>query len=92
MTPFSAANSTSFDESYIHVDVAVVTGTADRRAALESKFGDIRSFVGMARRTMLLDGRGIEKALAGIYPEAQSIVVEIGNRPGLERIAVAFAL
>jgi hypothetical protein len=46
----------------------------------------------MARLTMLLDAAGIEKALAGIYPEAEGIYVEIGHRPGIERIAVAFAL
>ena len=70
----------------------MVSGPAESRAALEPKFGDIRSFVSMARHTMLLDGCGIEKALAGIYPEARRIFVEIGNRPGVERIAVAFAL
>ena len=92
MTSMMAADPTSFPEESIHVDVAVASGPADRRAELETKFGDIRSFVGMDRRTMLLDGRGIEKALAGIYPDAQRILVEIGHRPGVERIAVAFVL
>lgn len=92
MTPTTAADPTAFPEDSIHVDVAVASGPADRRAALETKFGDIRSFVGMARRTMLLDRSGIEQALAGIYPDARRILVEIGNRPGVERIAVAFVL
>lgn len=74
------------------VDVAVHSGTPERRADLEAKFGDVRSFVRMARGTMMLDGPGIEDALGGIYPDAGRIMVEIGRRPGSERIAVLFVL
>ncbi|MDE4914960.1 hypothetical protein [Methylobacterium sp. 092160098-2] len=85
------ATGTSTDDTIL-VDVAVLSGTAEARAAFEPKFGDVRSFVGMARLTLLKDAQGIEEALAGIYPEAHGIFVEIGHRPGIERIAVAFAL
>ncbi|MFC6047481.1 hypothetical protein ACFPYM_06485 [Methylobacterium hispanicum] len=74
------------------VDVAVLSGPSARRAALEEKFADVRSFVRMARGTMMMDGLGIEDALRGIYPDAGRIMVEIGSRPGCERIAVLFAL
>lgn len=40
----------------------------------------------------MLDGPGIEDALRGIYPDAGRIMVEIGRRPGSERIAVLFVL
>lgn len=92
MTPMMAADPTASRDDSLHIDVAVASGSAEGRAALETKFGDVRSFVGMARHTMLMDGQDIEKALAGIYPEAERIFVEIGHRPGVERIAVAFFL
>jgi hypothetical protein len=92
MSSTMAAVTTASSDDTLHVDVAVLSGPSDRRAAFEPKFGDVRSFVGMARLTMLLDAAGIEKALAGIYPEAAGIYVQIGHRPGIERIAVAFAL
>lgn len=88
MTVATAASS----DDTISVDVAVLSGTAEARAAFEPKFGDVRSFVGMARLTLLKDARGIEEALAGVYREARGVFVEIGHRPGIERIAVAFAL
>ena len=81
----------SADDGMI-VDVAVLSGPSDRRTALEEKFGAVRSFVRMARGTMMMDGPGIEDALRGIYPDAGRIMVEIGTRPGSERIAVLFAL
>lgn len=87
----AVATAASSDDT-INVDVAILTGTAEARAAFEPKFGDVRSFVGMARLTLLKDAQGIEEALAGIYPEARGVFVEIGHRPGIEWIAVAFAL
>lgn len=74
------------------VDVAVHSGAPERRAALEAKFGDVRSFVRMARGTMMMEAAGIEAALRGVYPDAEQIMVEIGRRPGTERIAVLFIL
>jgi len=92
MSSTMAAATAAFANDSIQVEVAVMSGSAEARAALEPKFGDVRSFVGMARLTLLKDARGIEEALTGIYPEARGIFVEIGHRPGIERIAVAFAL
>lgn len=89
-SPIEAAV-TGADDGMV-VDVAVLSGTPERRAALEAKFGEVRSFVRVARGTMMLDGSGIEKALSGIYPDAGRIMVEVGRRPGSERIAVLFAL